>query len=270
MLIEKAIPFGGGTTLNFTVVAAETQPENPSKNTIWVDSAIPMNDYQIAFNKPTVRFDGTSLQLGDVFLCMAENSAAKFSALEKMNVELSVSTAYVWDGSEWQSATYEWWNGSEWSSGIVYLYMDGTEWESLIVSKSTYFSSISKQDECIYFSGGNQSSVSYAYVTFSELIDVTGFSTLSVDFSNIAASYKGSAGLGSAEIWLNVTPTDGVLSTTKKTVASATTSGMSYVVADGTATADVTEISGTATISITIFEYYLASYTGEINRIYLT
>ena len=121
------IPFlsgGSGTELNFEVVGGTTIPENPKKNTIWVNTEQEITGWSFALKEPTSPPDGY------VWFKLNENeNSITVNVLAKNEIQIHIDDAFIYSGETfvdldvvkvYQSG--EWkdlWNGVLFDHGIV-------------------------------------------------------------------------------------------------------------------------------------------------------
>lgn len=109
---------GGGVAFNFKVVC-NPKPENPKKNTIWVDTDTPITGWAFSRSDPE-KIDGLMwFQVGDA-------STAAFNALKKNTIMIYPLSAKQCVGGEWVSVTAQIYQDG-WVDWMMYLYNKGVE-----------------------------------------------------------------------------------------------------------------------------------------------
>lgn len=111
---------GGGAALNFRVVG-NPQPENPSENTIWVDTDTEITGWVFSATEPESPHEGM------VWIATGTSGPAEFNALKKNGITVCPLYAkqYV-DGALVEKTAKICQNGA-WADWIIYLYDTGKE-----------------------------------------------------------------------------------------------------------------------------------------------
>ena len=100
----------GGTDLNFEVVGGTTEPTNPTENTIWVNTDVPITKYHFSVNQPENMSDGEvwfstgtfSLAEFDVF---KDNSLLVYPLRTQQYIDniLTNKTTMIYQNGEWKT-----------------------------------------------------------------------------------------------------------------------------------------------------------------------
>ena len=118
---------GGGTSLNFKVIASSSQPVNPITNTIWVNTSVEMTSWVFSSDTPNVPTAGMLW-----FKVSNSPSAISFNVLPGTNVlmiyPISVSQ-YV--SGDWVTKSAKTYNGSVWVDWATYIYKNGDEYAAI-------------------------------------------------------------------------------------------------------------------------------------------
>lgn len=118
---------GGGTSLNFKVVASTTQPSNPVTNTIWVNTSDEMTSWVFSSDTPNVPTAGM------VWFKVSDNpSTISFNALPGTNILMiyPISVSQYVSGA-WVTKSAKTYNGSAWVDWATYIYKDGDQYTAV-------------------------------------------------------------------------------------------------------------------------------------------
>lgn len=116
---------GGTSLLNFKVVGGLTQPDNPNKNTIWVNTDIPISEWSFSAVEPENHAEGM------VWISTGTSSTVAFSATKKNPIMIYPLAAKQYIGGAWVDLTAKSYQGGEWVEWIKYLYNAGNECEDI-------------------------------------------------------------------------------------------------------------------------------------------
>lgn len=89
----EAIAGGGG--LNFEVVGGTTQPTNPTKNLVWVNTSTTITGWQFSTTQPS------TAETGMVWIQTSTSETAAFNALTENNITVYPAAVYQYSGSAW-------------------------------------------------------------------------------------------------------------------------------------------------------------------------
>lgn len=109
---------GGSGGLNFKVVGGTTEPENPSENTIWVNTDIPISSYYFSSTEPVV-------SAGMVWFRIGTSSITKFNALTNNELVIHPSTATQRIDDEWIYVETKIYQNSTWIDFWLGQLIDG-------------------------------------------------------------------------------------------------------------------------------------------------
>lgn len=184
--VERAIPVGGAS-LNFSVVGGTVQPTNPKENTIWVNTATAIGEWQFAAAEPVVRADGSALVTGDVWIKTGVDTNVEFNALRKNGIKLKLVNSYQWDGSAWTTKTAKIYLNGKWTGLSFVLYEKGTF--SVDYSQSGSLGGITIGSDSIRFCNtGYPVDNHYQYINLGGEIDWSQYSTVKVTLKSYAYS----------------------------------------------------------------------------------
>lgn len=109
---------GGGTSLNFKVVG-NPQPNNPSENTIWLNTDTPITSWLFSATEPN------PAEAGMVWISIGISSGVEFNALKKNGVQVYPISASQYIDGAWVSVTAKSYRNGVWVEWITYLFNDG-------------------------------------------------------------------------------------------------------------------------------------------------
>lgn len=118
-MAEGYIVRRGGSNLNFKVVASPFQPQNPSENTLWVNTDVPAPGWIIASEQPA------AAEPGAVWIRNSGKSPVSFNALKKNGITVSPTAVKQFAGGAWVSRTARIFQGGLWKELDTYLIRDG-------------------------------------------------------------------------------------------------------------------------------------------------
>ena len=98
----------GGGGLNFKVVGRLTQPADPSKNTIWVNTDVPVSSYAFQVSAPDAPDEGA------VWILTGTSSSVSFNAIKKHSVLVYPISAKQYVGGDWRNVSAYIYQDDEW------------------------------------------------------------------------------------------------------------------------------------------------------------
>lgn len=113
---------GGGNPLNFKVVG-NPKPSNPSENTIWVDTDIPISFYAIS---PPMDDSALHIEEGCVWIATGSSFNAAFNALKKNALVVCPIAAYQYIGGIWVQKEAQIYQNGTWVDCALVLVSNGT------------------------------------------------------------------------------------------------------------------------------------------------
>ena len=191
----------GGASLNYSIVGSTTQPSNPTKNMIWVNTDVEINNHTFSPTEPTDAYNGL------VWFETDTTSDVIFNAFKENVMVVSLSRACHYINGAFNPREAYLYNGTSWvnfSSAIIYLYIDGDTCDDIT---GGYFAagmkptsnpasdgvpSISYGESSMTITGSNSYSYNGGYVRTQNKIDLTDFSKLKFEGER--------SGVGGAEI----------------------------------------------------------------------
>lgn len=192
---------GGGTALNFRVVGGTTAPANPAENCIWVNTETPITSWIFSAEEPS------PAEAGMVWFSVSTSSPVEFNALKKNGIQVYPLSAKQYVGGAWVAVEAKSYQSGEWVGWVKYLYKDGNQYEELTggwqkaVEDGTG-GSIAFGDEVVFsLNAGNSSYGSVVSASHKSAVDLSGYTTLSVDGARI------SGGTAKLSIELSTSPT---------------------------------------------------------------
>ena len=90
---------GGGPSaaLNFKVLGGTTEPENPTENTIWVNTDQKITGWAFAADEPSDPVDGM------VWFGIGTPSIAEFNALKKNSIQVYPTSGKQYSEGSWKT-----------------------------------------------------------------------------------------------------------------------------------------------------------------------
>lgn len=151
---------GGGNPLNFKVIDGTTEPANPKKNWIWVNTDKKITGHYFSATQPE------NMAEGEVWFSVGASSPVAFNALKKNDIQVYPLSAKQFVSGALVDKTAKTYDGEKWVDWVRFLYNNG--------------------DECTDITGGWETiSKPFAYEADNaeihktkEAVDLTGFNTL--------------------------------------------------------------------------------------------
>lgn len=116
---------GGGTALNFRVLAYATEEEllasTPNENTIGIISGTPITGWIFSATEPS------PAEAGMVWISIGTTSAVEFNALKKNGIRVYPISAKQYVGGAWVSKNAKSYQASEWADWVTHLYNRGDD-----------------------------------------------------------------------------------------------------------------------------------------------
>ena len=250
---------GGGNPLNFKVVG-NPQPANPKKNTIWVNTDVPIGKWYFDANQPD------DLQEGDVWFSVGTSSPVRFNALKKNGIQVYPVSAKQYVSGALVDKEAKNYQGGEWVGWMIYLYKYGDQFSditggwSFVQNADGPYSSCAFNDNNISMSTSFSSGVHAAGGSIGtvSMIDLTNIKTIHAVFSNVSCAsnlpayiYAHISNPSAANFATAHAQLSNVSSLTEFTLDVSSLSGL-YVVGVG-----FDYGNGTASSSLTLCEFYL-------------
>lgn len=197
--------FGGGSNpLNFKVVG-NPQPSNPSENTIWLNTDVPITSWIFSATEPE------ALTEGMVWFPTGVSSSAEFNALKKNGIQVYPIFAKQCVGGAWVTKTAKIFQGGTWKDWFSgKLYESGNEFVEFTggwTSDSYSFDHLNygvtpatKNTNNIYL-GGIDNAVSI--IGINKPVNLSGCNTICVDWQATGAT-------GGLSIFMGVSSTKAV------------------------------------------------------------
>jgi hypothetical protein len=174
---------GGSGGLNFVVVGGTTEPTNPKKNMIWVNTDQKITGWEFSATQPT------EPELGMVWIYIGISSSAEFNALKKNSIRIYPISAKQYIGGEFVKKPAKLYNGD----GFIefecstYLYSHGNEYADITGTWEGKFSAynkatVEKLDTCIAIS--TIAATEYALGTYNR-IDLSRYTKLHCEYEAV-------------------------------------------------------------------------------------
>ena len=197
--MAKGFKHGGSSPLNFKVVG-NPQPQNPKKNTIWIDTDVKITSCSFRATEHTEPIEGM------VWFSTGRASDFEFNALKKNSIQVYPLFAKQYVGGVWVDVIAKIYQSGSWV-GLAQegaLFWDGNQcidvtggWEQNPSSKAYGILNTGTVtfDDAIYLS--SVSSSQSAIATTKKAIDFTNYKTLTVTVEEYA---QGGAATGMISI----------------------------------------------------------------------
>lgn len=172
---------GGGAGLNFKVVG-NPQPENPSENTIWLNTDAEITGWIFNATQPE------SPVGGHVWITIGASGQVQFNAIKKNSIIVYPISAKQYIAGVWTDVTAKIYQNGAWVDWITYLFKDG---DGALVEFGTTGSTINIGTNGITFSGSSSKGCySDEAVTFEKTS--TFFVEATITSVGTSADYTGS------------------------------------------------------------------------------
>lgn len=200
-LDDMAVEIAGisnGAELNFEVVSGIIKPENPTENTIWVNTDTEISDWIFSLTEPTELVEGM------VWFPIGSSSPVAFNALKKNNIYICPMVAKQYINSEWTDKIAKTFINSNWADWTHYLYNHG---EMVPFSKWTAAQGLveNKADHVLLSKSGN--ATPYLGWWTEDSVDLSGYKKLCAEvactvelIANDFAAWKFKFGVFSAKL----------------------------------------------------------------------
>lgn len=172
---------GGGATLNFKVVGGSSAPENPGKNTIWVNTSAAITGWTFGTAAPT------NPDSGMVWFYTGESSAAEFNALRKNGIQVCPVSAKQYAGGAWAERNAKIYKNGAWVDWAKWLYNRGVWGNGTSLTKGYTYGSptVTYNANSVKVLCGSANTSQYLY--FPQMENLDGRSKLVFKFRSNAA-----------------------------------------------------------------------------------
>lgn len=109
---------GGAPALNFKVVDVATAPATPQKNTIWVNTDVPIAGWALSFTEPSEPEEGM------VWIVTGTSSKVAFNALKKNTLMVYPTACKQFVNGAWNNVTAKSYIDGEWVDWLAYLFIE--------------------------------------------------------------------------------------------------------------------------------------------------
>lgn len=184
---------GGGSALNFRVVG-NPQPENPSENTIWVDTDTEITGWVFSATEPESPHEGM------VWFSTGASENAAFDALKRNSLIICPIRARQYTGGAWADRDAELYQSGAWKPiiGTKYLFRNGEGAVAPLKTSaqdSLFYVTVAKEHIYAYGYNHSDSNVNVSVYTESET-DLTGYTTLCFDIAIPTTAFGGTITFG--------------------------------------------------------------------------
>lgn len=176
----------GGAGENFKVVGGNNKPSAPSENTVWVNTAQPITEWQFCTSKPVSRTNKTAFSGGEVWFQTGAGSQAAFNAAKKGTLMVyPYACAQYSDGAFVKRAAQVFQNGAWRVMGQKYL--DGGDVFTDITGGFSQVNAVSGAYQAPVFNSGGILMANTAYIVrtvgSARPVDLTNINTLYFTYS---------------------------------------------------------------------------------------
>ena len=188
----QAIQSGSG--LNFTVVGGTTQPENPTENTIWVNTDIEIGKWTVSPNFPV------NPEIGDVWV-EYEMGTVELDVIDENSLIITFGTVHQYVDSGWVTLIAHLYKDSAWTEieSDYYLFDSSRGFNVEFNGWSQKNVTPNIGDTTLSITGTSQDSSDFVLYT-KDPIDVTGYNTIELVLSfTYVLGYGKYASFGLAE-----------------------------------------------------------------------
>lgn len=116
---------GSGAGLNYKVVGGTTQPENPSENTIWVNTDVDITSHIFSATEPESPVEGM------VWFNISTSCSAPINVLKKNTMMIYPTVCMQYVGGSWAVKEAKTYQNGVWVDWMVLLYDNGNQFESI-------------------------------------------------------------------------------------------------------------------------------------------
>ena len=172
---------GGGATLNFKVVGGSSAPENPGKNTIWVNTSTAITNWIFSRSAPEIP------SAGMVWIHSGAASSAEFNALKKNGIMISPISVKQYVSGAWENRTAKIYQDGAWIDFVKWLYNNGTWGNGTALTKGYTYGSptVTYNENFIRVICGSDNITQYLY--FPQMENLEGRSKIVFKFRSNAA-----------------------------------------------------------------------------------
>ncbi len=189
---------GGGVNLNFEVVSGATKPENPTENTIWVNTTTPINEVCFSANNPINPVSGI------VWIKTGTSGSVSFNALKKNAIMICPLCVNQLINGNWEEKEAKFYQDNEWKELITYFYNgESSGWSSYKPnSNGGWLEGTLTFDNAMILNTDND--VSQIVVVSDNMHDLTNIETIAfvIDNDTVFSTNKDAyVGICNAKIW---------------------------------------------------------------------
>lgn len=151
----------GGASLNFKIVG-NPQPSNPSENTLWIDTDVPITSWAFSATQPEAPAEGM------VWILTGKNSTVKFNALKKNDVHVYPIYAYQNIGGTFEKKDALAWQDGGWKDWALFLHPSELQY----VKYANTNANLTIDGDVVRFAPSQSSNSNWVFA-FKDPIDVT-------------------------------------------------------------------------------------------------
>lgn len=194
----------GGAALNVSVIGGTTRPVNPTNNTIWVNTPIPVSIKKTYFQAT----QPSDTSLGALWILTAGSSKTPFSYLSGYNFMCYPTNSFIYNGTTWEAVSAQTYYNNAWVIWVN-IFLQGADKFTDITGGYDYTKSgsagsvniNSPNGFVIDCHGDNVEAAGHAptiSITSNNAVNLMGINTLRFTWSNI--NVPSGAGTGSVGI----------------------------------------------------------------------
>lgn len=234
-----------GYELNFTVAGGTTEPENPTENTIWVNTDQEITGWVFSHNLPDSPFEGM------VWIVNGISGVHEFDAVTDVSLRVQVESVKQYIGGAWVVKTTEVYQNGVWNETILNLYKYGNEYVSTTGGWEKT-NNANKYNTYMEIVQATSDGYVYSNMHTKNKVDLTSYTVLNVRMKTAKTSshgYKTSIGISTS-----------TSSTTSSTGAIVTRTLPGNSISEFVATVNIENVSG---------NYYIFLGGGYLNSLYV-
>lgn len=110
---------GSGAGLNFKIVGGTIQPDNPTENTIWINTSNEITSWIFSPIEPESPTDGL------VWIQLASSSLVEFNAIKKNEIYICPFRASQYVSGSWSDVSMRVYQNGKWNASCFYLFESG-------------------------------------------------------------------------------------------------------------------------------------------------
>lgn len=169
---------GGGVALNFKILGGTVQPENPSENTIWVNTDAKITDWVFSASEPENPTEGL------LWVANGTDSKATFNALKKGTVYVYPYACKQYVSGAWVRKDAVSYIGGEWKDWGQWIIKDGLTTYTIKTAKKASAASYTAMSSLSVSQGDGSINIKGSFgdgMVYIEGVDLTNFTKLTIE-----------------------------------------------------------------------------------------